>query len=449
MNSFLLGNSKANLTNKESSPAHMKQHDFTVIEEIKSKAARLQHEDDLLPLAEAAGQAKYVLLGEASHGTSEFYTYRTQLSKMLIQEHQFTFIAVEGDWPSCYEVNRYVKLHKDAKNSLEEVLQSFDRWPAWMWANTETRELITWLREYNRALPEDKRIGFYGLDVYSLWESMDEIIKHLKKANSPELASAIKAFTCFEPHDREGQKYGMAASFFSETCQEEVLQLLQELEAKRERAGGDQEASLNDEINALVAVNAENYYKSMVRGGPESWNIRDGHMVETLNRIMDFYGTYAKAIVWEHNTHIGDARATDMADENMVNVGQLLREQASENEVYAIGSGTHRGSVIAADSWGSPLEVMRVPEAMSGSWEDLMHQAGSYDQILIFKGTTSPAFQQTYGHRAIGVVYHPEYERRGNYVPTVMEERYDAFVYFDRTEALHPIELLPLMAETR
>ncbi len=320
---------------------------------------------------------------------------------------------------------------------------SFDRWPAWMWANTETRDLITWLKEYNLALPEEKRIGFYGLDVYSLWESMDEIIKHLKKTNSPELASAVKAFSCFEPHEREGQKYGMAASFFSESCQEEVFQLLQELEAKRDRTGGSQESSLNDEINALVAVNAEKYYRSMVRGGPESWNIRDEHMVEALNRVMDFYGSTAKAIVWEHNTHIGDARATDMAADNMLNVGQLLREQTSENEVFAIGSGTHRGTVIAADSWEAPPEVMRVPVAMRGSWEDLMHQAGSYDQFLLFKGTKSPAFQQIYGHRAIGVVYHPEYER-GNYVPTVMEERYDAFVFFDMTEALHPIGKLPL-----
>ena len=446
MNSFLFGNSRMDsnhYTYEESSPIDMKQDHSRVIEEIRSKATRIRKADDFLPLIDAASQAKYVLLGEASHGTSEFYTYRTELSKALIQEHQFTFIAVEGDWPSCYEVNRYIKGHADAKSSLEEVLQSFDRWPAWMWANTETRELITWLREYNLALPEEKRIGFYGLDVYSLWESMDEIIKHLKKTNSPELASAVKAFSCFEPHEREGQKYGMAASFFSESCQEEVFQLLQELEAKRDRTGGSQESSLNDEINALVAVNAEKYYRSMVRGGPESWNIRDEHMVEALNRVMDFYGATAKAIVWEHNTHIGDARATDMAADNMVNVGQLLREQASEDEVFAIGSGTHRGSVIAADSWEAPLEVMQVPVAMRGSWEDLMHQAGSYDQLLLFKGTKSPAFQRIYGHRAIGVVYHPEYER-GNYVPSVMEERYDAFVFFDMTEALHPIGKLPL-----
>ncbi|REE94603.1 erythromycin esterase-like protein [Paenibacillus taihuensis] len=411
-----------------------------VIDEIRKASNKLEQDQDLKPLADAAGKAKIVLLGEASHGTSEFYTCRTALSKMLIQEHGFTFIAVEGDWPSCYEVNNYVKHAPDAKSSMDEVLQSFDRWPSWMWANTETRDLVTWLREYNRELPESKRVGFYGLDVYSLWESMDEIIKHLKQTNSPELEAARKAFACFEPHAREGQNYGMTAAFFSETCQDEVVQLLAQLEAKR--SGGTartHEALLNDEINGLVAVNAERYYQSMVRGGPDSWNIRDRHMVEALNRVMEFYGSAAKAIVWEHNTHIGDARATDMLADDMVNVGQLVREQAQQpDDVFAIGSGTYRGTVIAGDAWESPLEVMRVPPAMKGSWEELMHEAGAHDQWLIFKGAESPLFHDTYGHRAIGVVYHPHYER-GNYVPSVMAERYDAFVFYDESHALTPL----------
>ncbi|WP_308639440.1 erythromycin esterase family protein [Paenibacillus silvisoli] len=414
-----------------------------VIDEIRSNAHRLEQDADLQPLAKAAANANYVLLGEASHGTSEFYTYRTALSKLLIEQHQFTFIAVEGDWPSCYEVNKYIKHHPDAKGSIEEVLQSFDRWPTWMWANMETAELVGWLREHNRGLPEERRVGFYGLDVYSLWESMDEIINHLKKTNSPELDAALKAFACFEPHGREGQNYGMAAAFFSEHCQDEVVQLLKELEAKRVRAEGSHEALLNDEINALVAVNAERYYHAMVKGGPESWNIRDRHMVEALERVMQFHGSAAKAIVWEHNTHIGDARATDMAADDMVNVGQLLREQHAEDEVFAIGFGTHSGHVIAADAWASPLEELRVPEARRGSWEDLMHEAGAFDQWLLFRGSDAEAFRETYGHRAIGVVYHPHYER-GNYVPSVMAERYDAFVFVDKSHALQP--LVPVMA---
>ncbi|MBP3963881.1 erythromycin esterase family protein [Paenibacillus lignilyticus] len=409
-----------------------------IVDAIKQRANRLEQPADLQHLANAAGGSKFVLLGEASHGTSEFYTNRTALSQMLIEQHQFSFIAVEGDWPSCYEVNKYVKHHPEAKGSVDEVLQAFDRWPSWMWANRETVELITWLREYNRELPEQYRIGFYGLDVYSLWESMDEIIKHLKKTNSPELAAALNAFSCFEPHSRDGQNYGMSAAFFSELCQDEVLQLLRELEAKRNRAAGTHEALLNDEINALVAVNAERYYQAMVKGGPDSWNIRDRHMVEALNRVMQFYGPSAKAIVWEHNTHIGDARATDMEADHMVNVGQLLREQSEEIEVYAIGFGTFSGTVIAADAWESPAEVLRVPEARRGSWEELMHEAGPYDQWLIFRGTDTEVFHHTYGHRAIGVVYHPHYER-GNYVPSVMAERYDAFVYIDRSNALQPL----------
>ncbi|AZN41024.1 erythromycin esterase family protein [Paenibacillus albus] len=420
-----------------------------VIEEIRRVSNKLDQEQDLRPLAEAAGSSKIALLGEASHGTSEFYTYRTSLSKLLIAEHGFTFIAVEGDWPSCYEVNKYVKHAPDAKASIEEVLQSFDRWPTWMWSNAETRDLVAWLREYNRELPEEKRVGFYGLDVYSLWESMDEIIKHLKKTNSPELPAALKAFACFEPHGREGQNYGMTAAFFSETCQDEVMQLLAQLEAKRKDStngsvdvgSGKHESLLNDEINGLVAVNAERYYESMVKGGPESWNIRDRHMVEALHRVMNFYGSEAKAIVWEHNTHIGDARATDMLADEMVNVGQLVREQAQQtDDVFIIGAGTYRGTVIAANAWESKLEAMRVPPAMKGSWEELMHEAGAHDQWLIFKGADSPLFHDTYGHRAIGVVYHPHYER-GNYVPSVMAERYDAFVFINESHALTPLEL--------
>lgn len=210
-----------------------------------------------------------------------------------------------------------------------------------------------------------------------------------------------------------------------------------DLQAKRQLSKGEDESALSDELNALVAVNAERYYRSMVQGGPDSWNVRDRHMVEALNRIKAFHGPDAKAIIWEHNTHIGDARATDMEADGMVNVGQLLREQYGDNRVYVVGFGTHRGTVIAADQWGGEMQAMKVPEAQSGSWEDLMHKAGAFDKILLFDHEREP-FLERIGHRAIGVVYNPRRER-GNYVPSVMPLRYDAFVYVDESKALSPL----------
>lgn len=299
----------------------------------------------------------------------------------------------------------------------------FRRWPTWMWSNEETAKLAEWLKEYNANLADDKKVGFYGLDMYSLWESMEEVIRYLEQAGlQDELEIAKEAFACFEPHARDAQSYGMSAAFFSEDCEAEVVKLLNEMQAARKSYDGDREASLSAELNALVAVNGEKYYRSMVRGGPESWNIRDEHMVEALNKLMAFHGPKAKAIVWEHNTHIGDARATDMAEDGMINVGQLVREQHEPSEVYAIGFSTHRGTVMAGREWGSAMEVMDVPSAMKNSWEDLMHQAGEYDQIVLFRDS-HPLFEKIVGHRAIGVIYHPKHER-GNYVPTVMPKRY-------------------------
>ncbi len=206
-----------------------------------------------------------------------------------------------------------------------------------MWANNEMMNYAEWLYDFNKNNTAGRKIGFYGIDVYSLWESMDEILSHLKKTGSPELKAAQKAFDCFDPYKRDPQTYGVSAAFLSESCEEEVVKLLTDLQAKRQLSKGEDESALSDELNALVAVNAERYYRSMVQGGPDSWNVRDRHMVEALNRIKAFHGPDAKAIVWEHNTHIGDARATDMEADGMVNVGQLLREQYGDNRVYVVG----------------------------------------------------------------------------------------------------------------
>ncbi|MCM3633464.1 erythromycin esterase family protein [Paenibacillus camelliae] len=416
--------------------------DEEIILEIQRTSTRIKTMDDLDKIVQAVGDREIVLLGEASHGTSEFYTLRAEITKRLIQEKGFSFIAVEGDWPSCFTLNRYIKHKADAPSNAREALKDFNRWPTWMWANEEVVDLTQWLHEYNKNKKDKDQIGFYGIDVYSLWESMEEIIRHLTEIDSPDLAIAQKAFECFEPHGREPQAYGVSASFLSEGCEEEGVNLLLTLQEKRKASGSQDELSLNDEINALVAVNAERYYQSMVRGGPDSWNIRDRHMVEALSRIKAFHGPHAKAIVWEHNTHIGDARATDMAADGMVNVGQLVREKFGQEQVYAVGFGTYQGTVIASDKWGGDIEVMKVPQAISGSWEALLHQAGDHDKVIIFD-EESKVLHQPLGHRAIGVVYHPHYER-GNYVPSILPSRYDAFIYVDQSRALKPLKL-PVM----
>ncbi|MFD0695070.1 erythromycin esterase family protein [Paenibacillus sp. GCM10027628] len=412
-----------------------------IVEQISKDAVRLNSIDDLDVLVEAIGDKKYVLLGEATHGTSEFYKLRMELSRKLIEMKGFSFIAVEGDWPSCYEVNRYVKHYQHAKTDALEVLTDFNRWPTWMWANEEICDLVDWLKQHNAEKPVDQRVGFYGLDVYSLWESLEEIERYLQENGTAEqLNLARRAFECFEPYEKEGQFYGVSAAFYGESCKDDVVKLLGALHANRVRYDQDREAALSAELNALVAVNAEDYYRTMVRHDADSWNIRDRHMTEALRRLVSFHGPDAKVIVWEHNTHIGDARATDMIEDGMVNVGQLVREAHGEADVFAIGFGTYRGTVIAAKAWGAPMATMQVPAAVPGSWEELLHRAGAHDQILLLRKEDPLFGHEVLGHRAIGVVYRPSYER-GNYVPSVMARRYDAFVHVDESHALRPLTI--------
>ncbi len=410
---------------------------------IIKNSTELHNIKDLDKLMDAIGDARFVLLGEASHGTHEYYTWRTQISKRLIAEKGFSFIAVEGDWPDCYRVNRYVKNYNDSGKSAFEVLHAFNRWPTWMWANWEVVALAEWLQKHNQNLPRNQKAGFYGLDVYSLWESLEAIMNYLGKVDKAAMETAMKAFRCFEPYsDEEGQSYARATLMVPVSCEGEVISLLREIRRKIAQYNTDHETVFSTEQNALVAVNAEKYYRTMVKGGPGSWNVRDRHMMDTLNRLMEYHGSKAKAIVWEHNTHIGDARATDMAAEGMVNVGQLVREQHGENKTFAVGFGCYNGSVIAGLNWGDAIREMEVPPAVAGSWESLLHQCGANDRIVFMNNEMKQKFGDTkIGHRAIGVVYHPQYEHRGNYVPSNVPNRYDAFIYIDKTKALHPLHI--------
>ena len=416
-------------------------------DELLKVSHELQDADDLTPLLDRIGDARYVLIGEASHGTSEFYTWRARLSQRLIREKGFSFVAVEGDWPDCYQVNRYVKGYDDAGNSALDVLHAFERWPTWMWANWEVVAFAEWLKGHNEGLPSEERVGFYGLDVYSLWESLEAVTGFLEDTDPGALEAARRAYRCFEPYREDAHAYAEATAMVPTSCEAEVVKLLSELRGKVEAYPADAETRLNAEQNAHVAVNAERYYRAMIRGGSSSWNVRDTHMMDTLDRLMVRRGAGAKAIVWEHNTHIGDARATDMAAAGMVNVGQLARERHSAEGVFLVGFGSYEGSVIAGDYWGAEMEEMPVPPAVPGSWEALLHGTGS-DRLLFSADLKDPAFVERRGHRAIGVVYHPSRERFGNYVPTVLPRRYDAFLYLAKTKGLHPLHLEPKGGKT-
>ena len=311
-------------------------------------------------IVEAIGDAKIVMIGEASHGTSEFYKIRAELSKKLIEKKGFQLIAVEGDWPSAQAVNRYVKGYSvEAETAKDVLMKAFHRWPAWMWANEEVATFTEWLKEIN--INREQKVGFYGIDLYSLFESIDEVLKFL--SNNPQhqvdLEHAKKAFTCFEPYNRSHEHYALSAAQFSDECINEVAHLLSSLRNHKEHYSSRQEEDLNVVMNALVAKNAESYYREMM-SDEKSWNTRDYHMVEAIHELRKYYGEETKIIVWEHNTHIGDASETSMKNEQLINVGQVIREQCGKENTYAIGFGTYVGTVIAADRWGDPFEIIKV-----------------------------------------------------------------------------------------
>jgi erythromycin esterase len=302
-----------------------------------------------------------------------------------------------------------------------------------------------WLRRTNAGRPPEQQVGFYGLDVYSLWESLASVLDYLERTDPDAAAAARRAYRCFEPYGEDVQEYARATAFVNASCEADVVAMLTELRANAPVYRDDgREGYFNAEQNALVARNAERYYRAMVRGGGESWNVRDRHMAETLDRLLQHHGPAAKAIVWAHNTHIGDARATDMAQAGMVTVGQLVREAHADDGVVLVGFTGHRGSVIAGAAWGAPLERMTVPPAAPGSWEDVLHRAGERDALVILPEPGAGAsLRAPRGQRAIGVVYDPTSERAGNYVPTVLPARYDALLSFEETTAVHPLQVRP------
>ena len=403
-------------------------------DEVASLATVLHDPGDLDALADRAGPARVVLLGEASHGTHEFYTWRAALTRRLIEEQGFSFVAVEGDWPDCARVDRSVRRLPGEPADPREALLAYDRWPTWMWANEEVSDFCGWLRAYNRG--RDRPAGFHGLDVYSLWESLREIMAHLREHDPDQVPAALAAYRCFEPFAEDPQSYAWATRFVSATCENEVVDLLVRLRERTVAQAGEFAAWQNAE----VVVGAEHYYRAMVHGGPRSWNVRDRHMDETLDRLLAHYGPDARAVVWAHNTHVGDARATDQSLHGENTVGVLARDRYGSDRVVLVGFGTHRGTVVAGESWGAPMRETDVPAARPDSLEDVLHATAPAQALFVFPPEDRPPLlTEEIGHRAIGVVYRPDRERWANYVPTVLAERYDAFLWFDETRAVRPL----------
>ena len=401
---------------------------------------------DLDPLLDAVGDARLVLLGEAAHGTSEYYRWRTALTQRLVEEKGFRFVAVEGDWPDCQRVDRYVRGQGSPHGSAREVLATFDRWPTWMWANEEAEELVAWMRGHAEGHPRAP-VAFHGLDVYSLWGSLRAVVRYADARLDGEAQEAARrAWRCFQPYGEDAQAYAAATRWVPSSCEAEVTGMLRGLRARLPEGGGDALADLEAAQNAEVVRNAERYYRAMVRGGPGSWNLRDTHMMDTLDRLLAHHGPGAKGVVWAHNTHVGDASATDMADAGMTNLGQLARERHGRDDVFVVGFGSYEGTVVAGKEWDAPWERMQVPPAREGSLEETLHEASGGRDVLLFPPRDA-RWRRPVPHRAIGVVYDPRGDRWGNYVRTVLADRYDAFLFLDRTRALAPLGVAPRREE--
>ncbi|MEV6305212.1 erythromycin esterase family protein [Actinoplanes sp. NPDC051861] len=397
-------------------------------DEVASLARPLRDPGDLEILLDRAAGARVVLIGEATHGTHEFYHWRDRLTRRLLAERGFDFVAVEGDWPDCQRVDSAVRGATDPRDALVR----YDRWPTWMWANEETVDFTRWLAGYNAG--RDRPAGFHGLDVYSLWESMREILTWLRE-HEPELVpAALDAYKCFEPYAEDPNAYGWATQLGPGACQDRVTAMVAAVK----------DSDFGVWQNAEAVAGAEGYYRNMVRGGPDAWNIRDRHMDQTLARLLDRYGPGSKAVVWAHNTHVGDARATDMTDYGEITLGQLARERFGDDEVLLVGFATYRGSVVAGPSWGAPMEVMAVPPARGGSLEEILRFTAPECALMVFPaGPDGPDLLTTeLPHRAVGVVYRPDRERWANYVPSIVGRRYDALLWFEQSHPVRPLHTL-------
>jgi erythromycin esterase-like protein/predicted phosphoribosyltransferase len=411
---------------------------------------------DIGPLLQRLGRAEIVLIGEASHGTHEFYAQRANITRRLIEERGFNAVAVEADWPDAYRINCFVRGESDDPDA-ETALADFHRFPRWMWRNEDVLEFVRWLRDYNDALPPGKpKTGFYGIDLYSLSRSIEAVVAYLDKVDPDAAARARARYACFDDFGDNPQVYGQMVSLgLAEDCENEVVgQLLElqqraaELRNRDGRSGVDEQFFA--EQNARVARNAAAYYRSMFRGRVSSWNLRDQHMADTIDSLIAHLHEqdgHARIAVWAHNSHLGDARATEMGVVGELNVGQLMRERHPD-ETYGIGFTTYEGTVAAAAEWDSPARRRRVLPGLPGSYEDLLHQASAIAETdLMFdlrnQGAATETLAEPRLERAIGVIYKPETERFSHYFHAILPRQFDAVLHIDRTSAVQPLDADP------
>ena len=421
--------------------------DQDTIAALRAAAIRLDGgERDYDALLDLVGDARFVLLGEATHGTHEFYEERARITRRLIEEKGFHAVAVEADWPDAYRVNRYVR-GQGEDGSADAALSGFQRFPNWMWRNTDVQSFVEWLRGHNQKTASHK-VGFYGLDLYSMFTSIGEVLAYLDKVDPQAAKVARERYACFDHYQEDSQHYGYTASLsLSESCEQGVIEQLHQLQqraAEYMQKDGADEALFHAQQNARLVKNAEEYYRTMFRGRVSSWNLRDSHMAETLDalaRHLSKDGAPARIVVWEHNSHIGDARATEVGEPGEWNVGELARK-AYDGDTRLIGFSTYEGFVTAASEWDAPAEHKRVRPGMPGSYEALLHEVG-VDRFLLplrEEGPARDALMQRRLERAIGVIYQPRTERHSHYFSAQMARQFDAVIHIDRTTAVQPLD---------
>jgi erythromycin esterase-like protein len=405
------------------------------------EASRFAGIEELEPLA----NCRIVLIGEASHGTAEFYRERAAITRALIERHGFRAVAAEADWPDASRVNAYARGTGEDR-SAEQALGDFRRFPGWMWRNTEVRDFVEWLRSRNAGVGAAEQAGFYGLDLYSLHSSIEAVLSYLDQVDPEAAARARERYSCFEQFGGDPQLYGYATTAYEEeSCEPAVVEQLLELQRRAaDLASRDgrlpADAQFFAERNAALVRDAERYYRSMFRGRDESWNLRDTHMAETLAALLDHLGPDSRVVVWAHNSHLGDARATEMGERGELNLGQLARERWG-GEVASIGFTTFDGTVTAASAWGAVAERKRVRPALQGSWEELLHRRGRAEialgPVLLERDAELAGVRI---ERAIGVIYRPQTERLSHYFDALLADQFDAVLQIDRTHALEPLE---------
>ncbi len=415
---------------------------------VRSALVPLADVDDCRVVVDFVGDAEFALLGEASHGTHQFYAARAAITQKLIVESGFRAVAIEGDWPDAARVNSYVQ-HRGNDRTAVESLADFERFPTWMWRNTVVVEFLEWLRDYNDGLPADAKVGFYGMDLYALYGSIRALLRYLSKVDPAAAARAKERLSCFDRFGEDSQAYGYAAALGLQSCEEDVVRSLVDLQRRGpEYASKDGYAARDEyffaEQNARLIKDAEEYYRAMFRGGVDSWNLRDRHMVETLVGLrnhMSRDGAPAKIAVWAHNSHLGDARATQMGQRGELNVGQLIREAYGPTSA-SIGMTTASGTVTAASDWDAPVELKRVRPPHGGSYEELFHEVSVPRFFLSMRqSAVADVLRKPMLERAIGVIYRPETERGSHYFRASLPLQFDAVLHFDHTIALRPLEV--------